>query len=515
MILRVLIVITLLMGGNVFSKTGSGTIYPDDFAGEFGKSQVGFKFTDLLDESRTYDYSQQERTDIRAGQVGRPIRIYTWYPAAVKEKGEQMTFGRYVEISRGDFHDGRHSTIIPDKLPMARALSDAQLDAMAMLTTNALENAQPAEGKFPLIVFGQGLYYENPITHFALCEYLASHGYVVASCPLMGTNSPMVLLTVRDLESIVRDLEFVLEFSLNQPYVDTDRIGVIGFDMGGMAAQLLQMRNTGVDAMMTMDAGIVFTHSSGLPGNHPSFDLQRMTSPWLHMTQTSFIEPRRQSLDQSVWGRVSSDRYLMLFPNVQHVNFTSYGLLNISTPLMAYWGENKMPNVPVYKAIGRIGLTFVNAYLKGNQEDLRQLTDEADSQNADRVFTLEKRQGVTPGLALDQLLNQIISGDVEKAVGQARRYKEINPSWTFYPENAVNEIGYRFLYALNRPQIALEIFKLNVDMNPRSGNAYDSYAEALVVLDRIEEAIESYEKALELDPQNENAKKMIDDLKKR
>ncbi|UCE65633.1 MAG: hypothetical protein JSU85_12310 [Candidatus Zixiibacteriota bacterium] len=515
MILRVLIAIVFLMEGNAFSESGPGTVYSDDFAGDFGEMHVGLRFDDLVDKSRTYAYPGQERTSAEFGRGGRAIRIYTWYPAAIEEEAEQMTLGRYIEISKGDFHVGRHSVIIPDKLPLARALSDEQLSAMVMLSTNALENAEPAKGQFPLIVFGQGLYYENPITHFALCEYFASHGFVITSCPLVGTNSPMVMLTVRDLESIVRDLEFVLEFSLDQPYVDRDRIGIIGFDMGGMAAQPLQMRNSRVDAIMTLDAGIVFSHFSGLPGNHPSFDLQLMTSPWLHMTQTKFIEAYRERLDQSVWGKISADRYLLLFDDVQHVNFTSYGLLNIPAPLIAYWGDNILPNVPVYSTICRIGLTFMNAYLKNNQEDLRRLIDEIDSQNPDRGFTLENKQGVTPGPTLDQFLNQIISGDIEKAVGQARLYKKTNPSWSFYSESVVNDIGYRFLYALNRPQIALEIFRLNMEMNPQSGNVYDSYAEALLALDRVEEAIENYEKSLKLDPENQNASKILNDLKNR
>jgi hypothetical protein len=441
--------------------------------------------------------------------------IYTWYPAAAEEEAERMTLGRYIEISKGDFYAGKHSIRIPDKLPLARALSEEQLHAMLTLTTNACENAKPAEGRFPLIIFGQGLYYENPITHFALCEYLASHGFVVASCPLAGTNSPLVMITVRDLESILRDLEFVLERSLDRPYVDTDRIGIIGYDMGGMAAQLLQIRNAGIDAVMTMDAGIIFRHFSGLPGNHPSFNLQHLTSPWLHMTQAKFIEPYRESLDESVWGQVSAERYLVLFSDVEHVNFTSYGLLNIPAPLIAYWGENRLPNVPVYSTIGRIGLTFMSAYLKGNQEDLRKLRDEVDSQDPDRTFTMEKKQGAAPGPTLDQFVNWIINGDTEKAISQVRLYKEQNPSWPFYPESAVNSIGYRFLYFFNLPQIALEVFKLNVEMNPQSGNAYDSYAEALLALDRVEEAIENYEKSLELDPENQNARKVLDDLKNR
>lgn len=506
MILRILFAILFLIEIQVFPDIGSGNLFPDEFVGDFGQQRVGFRFIDLIDESRTYDYS---------GREGRPIRIYTWYPAETVKLSEPMTFGRYIDISRSDFHDGTKPVIISDRLPIARALSEEQLNAMATMATNAYENTLPAEGQFPLVLFGQGLYYENPITHFALCEYLASHGFVVATCPLTGTNSPIVMLTVRDLESIVRDLEFVLEYSRNQPYVKTDRTGVIGYDMGGMAAQILQARNTLIDAVMTLDAGIIFGHFSGLPADHPSFDLQRLTAPWLHITQTIFVDPYRQYLDQSAWGQVSCDRYLMLFQNVEHVNFTSYGLLNIPAPLPTYWGERALPNVPVYKAIGESGLTFLKAYLKEDQYALGRLTDMARNPSSEAVFTLENRHRIPPGLVLDQFLNQIIGGDIEKSVEQARLYKNEYPSWTFYPENTVNEIGYRFLYSLGRPEIALGIFKLNAEMYPQSCNVFDSYAEALLALGRVQEAIENYSKSLELDPKNLNAKKILEDLKNR
>ena len=62
---------------------------------------------------------------------------------------------------------------------------------------------------------------------------------------------------------------------------------------------------------------------------------------------------------------------------------------------------------------------------------------------------------------------------------------------------------------------ALEVFKLNVLLYSESSNVYDSYGEALMNANRDEEAIEMYEKSLELDPNNENGKKMIEKIKQR
>jgi hypothetical protein len=52
---------------------------------------------------------------------------------------------------------------------------------------------------------------------------------------------------------------------------------------------------------------------------------------------------------------------------------------------------------------------------------------------------------------------------------------------------------------------AVEIFKLNVELFPQSGNVYDSLAEAHMKAGQKELAIRNYAKALELDPTNRNA----------
>ena len=47
---------------------------------------------------------------------------------------------------------------------------------------------------------------------------------------------------------------------------------------------------------------------------------------------------------------------------------------------------------------------------------------------------------------------------------------------------------------------AIEMFRLNTDLYPRSANAFDSLGEALANAGRRDEAIKAYEKALPIDP---------------
>lgn len=78
-------------------------------------------------------------------------------------------------------------------------------------------------------------------------------------------------------------------------------------------------------------------------------------------------------------------------------------------------------------------------------------------------------------------------------------------------ENQFNNIGYDFMEN-NKESEALEVFKTNLKLFPRSWNVYDSYGEALLKYGKTEEGIKMYQKAVELNPNNLAGKKIIDQL---
>lgn len=79
-------------------------------------------------------------------------------------------------------------------------------------------------------------------------------------------------------------------------------------------------------------------------------------------------------------------------------------------------------------------------------------------------------------------------------------------------EQDLNTLGYSFL-GNEELDKALEVFKLTTFLFPDSFNAYDSYGEALLKANRKAEAIEMFEKSIELNPENENGKKVLQQLK--
>ncbi|TWB32180.1 serine hydrolase domain-containing protein [Nitrospirillum viridazoti] len=75
-------------------------------------------------------------------------------------------------------------------------------------------------------------------------------------------------------------------------------------------------------------------------------------------------------------------------------------------------------------------------------------------------------------------------------------------------EAELNDWGYRLL-SNGQPRNALAILKLAADLYPDSGNAQDSLAEALAATGDKPAAILAYQRALELDPKNQNAERRL------
>ena len=90
------------------------------------------------------------------------------------------------------------------------------------------------------------------------------------------------------------------------------------------------------------------------------------------------------------------------------------------------------------------------------------------------------------------------------AVAEYRKLKAENSSTYDFSESELNKLGYQ-LAGLKRRKDAIEIFKLNVEMFPKSASAYDTLGEAYLADHQKDPALANYKKSVELDPTNTNA----------
>jgi tetratricopeptide (TPR) repeat protein len=101
---------------------------------------------------------------------------------------------------------------------------------------------------------------------------------------------------------------------------------------------------------------------------------------------------------------------------------------------------------------------------------------------------------------------------LDAAVKQYYELKKNQPDAYDFREALLNNFGYSLL---NTGKIAeaVRIFQLNVEAYPASANVYDSLAEGYMRKGEKALAIENYEKALKLNPENTNAVEMLKKLK--
>ena len=133
--------------------------------------------------------------------------------------------------------------------------------------------------------------------------------------------------------------------------------------------------------------------------------------------------------------------------------------------------------------------------------------------------------GIDP--AMDLILNGDLRSVAEFAAHQGaeaalkyfqqlkKKYEEIDWWNVLKPEileNNINRQGYD-LMGMQESESAFEVFKLNTLLFPESFNVWDSFAEWYYNMKKYEMALLYYNKSLELNPDNENAKQIIERIR--
>jgi pimeloyl-ACP methyl ester carboxylesterase len=482
-----------------------------------GRFDVGFRLLEEVDRSRAIQ---------PGGSAGRthprPVRVYVWYPASLSDGAQPMRFERYAEAADED--------VWPDEIlgrarermkyaerPFARSLGPERFEELLKQPVRAVENAEAATGRFPLIVIGQGLYYESPVSHATLSEYLASRGFVVATCPLVGTHSPLVSLDVIDLETQVRDMEFVIARARAESFVSQERLGVFGFDMGGMAAVVLAMRNLDVDAFASVDAGILYGHlahiPSGIPFTSPDFDPRRLRTPWLHATQRVFAQPPPGQEGPSLFEEAKySDRYLVLVDGMRHVDFTSYALIEGKEPIRGYWPPEQGGERSRYEAVSRYVSRFFRAYLARDVESREFLARDPEETVPGISLTVEHQPAAAAGRRESDLRNALLTGDSSAVWEIALEIRENRAHSPMLEESVLVRLGYHLLSSWNMVEEGIAVFRICTEVHPRSANAWITLGDGYLWTGDREQAASCMMKALELEPDNERAKRILESL---
>lgn len=348
----------------LFASPGDAAQTPWSLMGriETGAFTAGFTVLETRDPSRT-----------DASGSPRPIQIALWYPAKRTPGAAPPSFMRYNEYVRLNTSErtlsaaspeAERSTLITYRDALVRSgIPRAAATAWMNIEMTAVRNAEPAAGRFPVVLLAQG---DGGAAQdqALLGEYLASYGWVVATSPspsrLAASAEGAAGLFVNASQQ-ARDLSEILWRLASFPSADTRRLAAMGYASGARAALLLALRDPQVLALVSIDGGIGNQIGRDWLRGAP-LDPRSLTTPLLH-----FFEDGDEAMVPDLPQLASfhrSDRLIVKVSGMRHVDFTTLGM---ATALVPGVGASPAPNLEFETRFGAV-LRYIRAFLEARLE---------------------------------------------------------------------------------------------------------------------------------------------------
>ena len=309
-----LLIIALAISGN--NCTASDLVY--------GPYEVGFESYKTYDNSRSYVLGEDT--------ISRPLLIHFWYPSQEKNEGHVLNFKHYIDlIAQREDYNRSAEEINNQSFYYVKGYSDFAKSNFGLDTsihTQELLDSPvyaksgipiPESGsKFPLLIYAPSNSKASVQSHM-LCEYLASHGFMILSVASAGPTSIQRAYFEESTMAQVTDMEFLLKYCKDSIGINYTKLGLFGFSSGGNAITLFQMKNENVDAVLSLDGGQEYIVCMKLY-HMQAFDLEKTNKPYCSVVnnyENYSIYPLYNSIE-------SSEKNLFRMPYLNHNGFISY-----------------------------------------------------------------------------------------------------------------------------------------------------------------------------------------------
>ncbi|HJV41417.1 dienelactone hydrolase family protein [Caulobacter sp.] len=476
-----------------------------------GPNAVGLKVVEQYDFSRGY----RGETDVETGKPitgerARPIQTLIWYPAT-KGSGRSLTVGDYVKlgVTADDFeHAPAERGAMQAKFAAAQVATLPPTRAKAELAApmSARLDAAPASGKFPVVIYAPSFNaeaYENA----DLCEYLASHGYLVIASPSFGQASRGMTTDLEGVEAQVRDIEFLIGYAHGLPRADTSRLAVAGYSWGGLANAMAAAKDGRIRALVTLDGSVRYWPNIVKQSQY--LTPARVTAPMLYIAAApKSVEDTAADVnrDQSFLAKMKyADLYkVTMYPYV-HANFS----VMFGQRLKGDYGAYDKDELSIANGwVETYVLRFLDGYLKGDGAARAFLDMPVAKTGAPRhllAIDVTKSTGAPPTrAAFAAELNRV---GFDKALATYQAFKTRDPGFEI-DETELNRWGYQRL-AAGDTHMAVGVLKLAADLHPDSWNAFDSLGEAYAADGDKASAIAAYSRSVVLNPKNANGEAQL------
>ncbi len=483
------------------------------FTEQPGAHAVGLKVVQQYDYTRTFHGPTDALGKPYTGERARPIQTLIWYPAEPSH-APKMTVADYSNLLASET-DFANPHIAAEAQSWVKSMTSTLKDSLW-----AVRDAVPAAGHFPVIIYApsfSAMSWENA----DLCEYLASHGYVVIASPDMGATTRGMTSDIPGIEAQARDISFLISYARTLPDADLSELAVAGFSWGGISNLFAAARDSRIDALVALDGSM--RYYGGLIKQSGYVHPEDMTIPLLFFAQGEI------TLEDQARYFTSKDsegpNTLNAWTHGDLITVHDMALVHVEHSSMYQRNEDvwktydtqrkgdfpREDGIAGYAWVCRYTLNFLDAYLKHDPTAMAFLKKTpAENGVPKHLMTASFRAAKGTPVSLESFRSQIGQQGFDHAPALYAAMQKEKPDFKL-DETSLQ--GWAFdLEDQNHLPEAIAILKLAIQIYPESGEDQEALGEVYMKAHQNQQAIDAFDQALKLNPDDQDAKNKLKEL---
>jgi dienelactone hydrolase len=454
-----------------------------------GPHAVGLHIVKQYDASRGATPKLSIFDTVKPASAARPMQTLVWYPA----QASSTAHVRYLDYLQSEL-TGDNFALSAAALATASKQWDNNPAAQAPML--AVRDANAATGTFPVVIYAPS-FDADAAENADLCEYLASHGYIVLASASRGARARGMTDDLEGVEAQAADILWLASYASTIPGADMNQLAAMGFSWGGLANVIAASHSERIKALVSLD-GSVRSYPQLLTGSvTPATTAVPMLSIGSRPQSLETLNEREKSTALSFLNKmVYADVYLADMQPMEHANFAAS---NLRIGSMGYVDYSREEVRVATSWTARYVKEFLDAYLKQDAKAMAFLKAKPVANGVPaHMMSMKVRLASATPPSRTAFVAEFKRRQFKDAVAIYDEMRKKEPGFKMIGQE-FNILGYEMLRQKN-PQGAIELFKLGIVLEPRWGDIQDSLGEAYEAAGEPALALAAYERALVLNP---------------